>query len=417
MLKLVHIIPPALSLVLVLAWNLRSQGSIDTIEARNREWRSEIAAVTDAQHGDERGAGPRRRAVKSSGAAPDWRALATKAAKGSESMDLKSMLEVNRHMESMSDLDILAALDGMDAMGLDDREKAALEDLLIDPLIEKNPQLALERFVDRIGKDDDNIGWRLSTAMAGWAKLDATAAMAWFDRQIAAGTFDSRSLDGRSEARIEFEGAIAGELLGTSDAVVSRRISALPEDQRREALEQISFSELSPAAREAYVGLVRGLVPEDERDGSFSHMVSDLAEESGFEEVETFLNRIHATPEERQVSAKEAANTRLGAIAEDREVTAGDVDAMRAWVEKQAPGSADRITGEALGDAAQDGGEFNFDAASKLALDYHRRSGGDEVLAAFLESFAARSNSEQALPLLEQIRDPKLRERLRESLQ
>lgn len=415
--KVFHVIPPALSLVLVIAWNLRSQGSIREMEARNRELRSGIKAAGLGPQGEARGDGMRRRPVKSRAATLDWKAIAVKAGKGAESVDLKSMLEWSRQIEGMSDLEILEALDGMDAMALDDRQREALEDLLIDPLIEKNPQLALERFADRIGKDDDNIGWRLSTAMAGWVKADSTAAMAWFDRQIAAGTFDSRTLDGRSEARIEFEGALAGELLGSSDALVARRISALPEEQRREALEQISFSELSPAARDAYVGLVRGLVPADERDGSFSHMVADLAEESGFGEVDAFLNRVNATPEERLVSAKEAANTRLGMIAEDREVTAGDVDAMRAWVEKQAPGTTDRVTGEALGDAAQDGGEFNFDAASKLALEYHRRSGGDEVLAAFLESFAARSNSEQALPLLDQIRDPKLRDRLRDSLQ
>jgi hypothetical protein len=66
----------------------------------------------------------------------------------------------------------------------------------------------------------------------------------------------------------------------------------------------------------------------------------------------------------------------------------------------------DKVTGEAIADAAQDGGEFDFEDASKLALKYHRSSGNDEVLIAFLESFAARSNLEEALPLVDKISNP-----------
>lgn len=419
--KWIHVIAPCLSLSAVVAWNVSSHRAVVEKETRNHELKSRIEAVRsggaeDSVDGPSAG---RRKPAKARGAALDWKAIAAKAGASSDGsgMDLKTMLELNRRLEGMTDSEILAAFDEIDSMGLDPKRRAAMEELLIDPLIEKNPELALQRFVNRIGVDDDAIGWRLSSAMAGWAKLDPGAATAWLDQQIAAGVFESRTLDGRSEARIEFEGALAAELLGASTSAVAQRIAALPEEQRREALEQIAFSELNPAAREAYVGLVRSLVPADERAGSFSHVIADLVPEGGYQEVEGFLNSVRATPEERVVSAREAANTRLGTIAEDREVTARDVEEMRAWVEKQAPGTADRVTGESLGEAAQEGGEFDFAAASKLALDYHRRSAGDDVLAAFLESFAARSNSELAQPLLDQIRDPALREKLRESLQ
>jgi hypothetical protein len=158
--------------------------------------------------------------------------------------------------------------------------------------------------------------------------------------------------------------------------------------------------------------LVRGLVPQDERAGSFTHVISNLMPESGYAGVETFLNDIQATPEERAVSAREAANTRLEEIAGDRAVTREDVDTMRDWLERQAPGTADRVTGEALADAAQEGAEFSFSDASKLVLEYHQSTGNDDMLVAFIESFAARSNLELALPLADKIMDAQLRQDL-----
>jgi hypothetical protein len=74
------------------------------------------------------------------------------------------------------------------------------------------------------------------------------------------------------------------------------------------------------------------------------------------------------------------------------------------------------MTGEALAEASQDSEEFGFAQASKLALEYHQSSGNDEVLIAFLESYAARSNLEEALPLAEKISDPQKREEILEQL-
>jgi len=291
-----------------------------------------------------------------------------------------------------------------------------LEEMLVSPLIEHDPALALETFANRIPNEDDGVAWQLPGALAAWAKIDRAAASNWFDRQIESGLFDSKSLDGQSQPRMEFEGALVGELLGSDINAAGQRIAALPEEQRREALEQISFSELSPAAQKAYADLVRSLVPQDERAGSFTYVISDLVSEGGFSDVDRFLDDIGATSEERAVSAREAANTNLEEIASDRPLTSEDVDKVRDWLKQQAPGTEDRVTGEALADAAQEGGDFGFEEASKLALKYHRSSGNDDVLIAFLESFAARSNLEEALPLVDKISDPARRDEILKQL-
>jgi len=415
-LKTSDLIAPAVALGLVVSWNVFEMNSARRI--------SEECTVLKQMIADSgKPSGPRTREVRKTrsagGGGIDWKSVSRSMGDG-EGGDLVSGLrqtaDVQKQISDMDVDELLAALEEIRSLDLGDEERGQLESMLFDPLVEKDPAQALRYFADRIGNDDDAVGWQLSTAMAAWAKRDPAAAAAWFDQQIAAGVFEAKSLDGRSQARLEFEGALVGELLAGNPDAASQRLAALPEDQRREALEQISFSELDPDARAAYAALVRGLVPQDERAGSFTHVISDLVQNSGFDEVDRFLDQIQATPEERAVSAREAANARFEEIANERPLTRKDVDAMRQWIEKQSPGAADRVTGEALGDAAQDGGEFDFDAASKLALEYHRKSSGDEVLISFLESFAARSNSEQAIHLAEQIRNPERREEILEQL-
>jgi hypothetical protein len=414
-LKASNLIAPAAALVLVVSWNVMERNSARSLSEENDVLKQLIADT-------ERTSSARPREVRKTrpvvGGGIDWKTVSRGLQNNPDGLlpSIRQAADLGKRLDEMGVDELLAALDEIRSLDIGAEERGELEAMLFDPLVAKDPAMALKHFADRIGNDDDAVGWQLSSAMAAWAKRDPAAAAAWFDQQIASGTFDAKSLDGRSQARLEFEGALVGELLAGNPDAASARLAALPEDQRREALEQISFSELNSDAQAAYAALVRGLVPQDERAGSFTHVISDLVQNSGFDEVDRFLDQIHATTEERSVSAREAANARFEEIANERPITREDVDTMRQWIEKQSPGAADRVTGEALGDAAQDGGEFDFAAASKLALEYHRKSPGDDVLISFLESFAARSNSEQAIHLAEQIRNPNRREEILEQL-
>ena len=424
MLKASHIIAPAVALIAVLAWNVSQwravsdqQQQVDTLRTRITEARAHPAGTSSTKRNHVSKAKP----LPASGAI-DWkdfsaRLLGLDDEGGGAADDLRAMADIQKRISEMTRDELIAALAEIASLDMDAEEKASLEEMLMEPLIEKDPQYALEKFADRIKDDDDSVGWQLSSALTGWAKKDPAAATRWMDAQIAAGLFDSKSLDGHSQTRLEFEAALVGQLLGSDPAAAQNRIAALPEDQRREALEQISFSELSPAEQKLYAEMIRGFVPQDERAGSFTHVISELIPDGGYERVSSFLDDIQATPEEREVSAREAANARFEEIATDRAITGTDVDAMRKWLESEAPGTVDRVTGEALGDAAQEDGEFGFEQASALALEYHRKSGNDDVLVSFLESFAARSNLEQALHLADKISDPKRRQEIIESLQ
>lgn len=309
----------------------------------------------------------------------------------------------------MTKEELVAALDEIAGLDLSDDAREALESLIIAPLIREDPKFALERFADRINSESSAISWQLSTALSDLAKQDLAAATAWMDRQIADGRFDSKTLDGRSEERTRFESALMQNLLATDPEAAAQRLAAIPENERREVLEQIEFPELGPEDQKAYAELVRQLVPQDERAGSFAHIASELVDDSGYDKVSSFLDAVQATPDERAAAALQTAESRLQSLGSEREVTRADVDGLREWLTRQAPGQVDTITGKALAEAAQTDGEFGFEKASQLALQYQKSSSNDDVLVAFLKSYSARSNLDQAIQLADQISDQKLR--------
>lgn len=422
MLKAKYFIAPALALVAVAAWNIHQRRSLETAERETAEVERSIGERRPGGRSASGGAriSPVERPLAVGKDGPlDWRAISQRlanAGEGLEAGDLGAIASLQARLATMSDAELVAAIEEVESLGLDEDVLETLQEMLIEPLIEKNPELALNTFADRISDDPDGIGWQLSFALTEWAENDVAAAQAWLDRQIAAGVFESKSLDGRSEARLEFEAALLGALLEADPAAAERRLAALAEDERRETLEQVSFTDLDPAGQRAYAALVRGLVPEDERAGSFAYLVEDIVPDGGFQAVDSFFKLVGASAEERAVSARQAVRTQIEQIADERPVTGADIEEMRTWLANHDPDSIDRMTGRAIADATQDCSEFPFEAADRLAREYFRKTGNEQVIVAFLESFAARSNLEQALPLAQLISDAARREKILERL-
>ncbi|MEO7101672.1 MAG: hypothetical protein ABI162_20140 [Luteolibacter sp.] len=413
--KATYLIPPAAALMIVGSWNVMQMRSISSLENERADLRKRIASTTSGMTGADFLLASHSVNAKSGGAKDkiDWKSLGSQIVEMQQNdsvKDMRAMALFQQRLEKMTKEEMVAAMDEIAAMNLPADARAALEAMIIEPLIKADPELALTRFADRIQSDPDGVGWQLSNALKEWAKNDLSAATAWFDKQIADGTFDSKSLDGRSDTRLQFEGALLESLLGSDPDAAARRLAELPEDQRREVLQQLSFDELTPEQRNAYAQLVRGLVPQDEREGSFAHIASELVDQGGFSEVSTFLDGVKASASERAAAARDAADSYLEQLAQDGNVTAKDVDEMRAWLKTQAPELIDSITGKALAEAAQDHGKFKFAEAAKLALQYHESTGNDDVLVAFLESFSARSNLKEARHLAGMINDPAKRE-------
>jgi hypothetical protein len=401
------------ALVLATAWNVSQRRAITALQTEQAELGKKIAAASVSGPGS--AASPfaaRSTSAKRGGGGPiDWKALASQVtdSEGDDAKDLHAMLEFEQRVGKMSKDEILSALDEVAGLEMSDEARDALESLLIEPLIEQDPELALRHFADRIANEPDGIGWQLATALQEWAKKDLAGATAWFNQQIAAGTFDSKTLDGRSDLRIQYEGALLGNLLGVDVNAAGQRLAAMPEDQRREILQQISFDDLTVDQQRDYAALVREHVPESEREGSFAHIASEVVDQGGYSGVSAFLDSVNASPAERVAAAREAAEAKFEQLAHEGNITADDVDKLRTWLGSEAPGLVDSITGKAIAEAAQDDGKFTFEEASKLALKYNQNSKNDDVLVAFLKSYDARSNLDLAKHLAEMIKDPQRR--------
>lgn len=414
-LKPSHFIPPLAALVLVIAWNAAQIRSISALERSGgilREKISTAIAVVDPA-GIAQATG---KSVQTTAAKPlDWKNLAGAIAElrdGGSRTGMKAIMDLQKRLAGMSRDEILAALDEIAGMELSKDARDLLEATLAGRLAEIDPEALLNRFVGKIGDDLSIACGQLPEAMRQWAKRDRVAATAWFDAQIAAGTFESKTLEGRSDMRTQFEAALMESLLPTDLESAASRLAAIPEDQRREVLERLPFSDLTAEQREAYANLVREFVPQDERAGSFAHMASQFAAGDGYGNVTAFLDSVQATSDERAAAARQTAESQLQRLSLTDGVSRESVDQLRAWLDHQAPGQTDTITGKALGEAAQEGGKLSYEDASQLVLHYQQTSGGDDVLVAFLESYSARSNLELAQHLVEMISDPQRRQQI-----
>lgn len=345
----------------------------------------------------------------------DWRSmtkLLARLEKGISPAELLKFEHFQKQLADITDSGLIAAFDEIRSLQLDPGETALLEEAIIEPLIEKNPKLALETFADRTLSEPDGVGWFMSIALGEWAKSDTAAASAWLDARIAEGMFDSKTLDGGSEARLEFESALAETLLASDPQSLTRRIAALPADQRFAVLEQLSFTDFGEAAQQNYLDLIRGQIPPDEQAAALAGLAGELAVAEDYAAVDRLLDQANASPTEREVATSIAATSSIAEIADERTLTLTDLDPMRAWLTGHAPESVERLTGQAVANATQNGSRFGFSEAETIIRECHQRSGNDQLIEGFLESFSLGDGLEQALPLAALIKDDSRREEL-----
>ena len=320
-------------------------------------------------------------------------------------LDMRVAMRFRQRMEAMDAGEIIATLEEVAVLGLPDEARGDLERTLLESLIQKDPELALERFVDRAGSGEHWLGFLLSGALQAWAARDSEAADAWFDRQIAAGNFESKALDGVSNPRQMFESSIISALLASSPEAAARRLAGLPEDQRGNVMHMYFLTTVPEETQVVHAQLVRARVAAEDRAGTIASQASLLFRPGDYSAVTAYLERIDATPDERTACAMKAVQNMNPKIPGSNHLTREDFDSLREWVGIQAPELIETITGKALGEAAQGNRKMSFAAAAELAVDYGASDGAEEALAAFLTSWAASSNKEAARALAEKIAD------------
>ena len=337
-----------------------------------------------------------------------WKKLGVEITAMQSGGDLQGFLQLQEKILALSPEELISAFDEVAALDLPDESKERLQRLLFHQLCEKDPELAMKHCFEQINAEDENMRFQLVRTMTNWAGKNPAAAADWFDQQIAAGKFDSKSLDGKNKARMQFESALIGALISTDLAAATARLKSLPEDQQSDTL--CGFELTQGANLLAYANLVRGRLPQEAQEKVFAWHARNKVSE-GYAGVTEYLDRIKATPTERAVCVEKAATARIRQLSQDKKVSREDIDTMREWVASQGPGTTDRLTGKVLGESMKANQKLSFPEAAVLAAHYHTASGNDETLIGFLTSFDLKKQpSEQVRDMISMISDAKQRD-------
>jgi hypothetical protein len=404
------IIPPAIALILVGAWVVPQRRSMAVLETECALLQSTITAAESHSTTSPDPLETRRKII-------EWTKLGSQfqsnpmMSSGSSSFiigampDPREAIRFRQRMDAMSSAEIIAALDEIAALDLPPKVRENLEWTLLDSMARKDPAAALELMENRGLMKSYLYEYLISYTLQAWAQKDTAAAADWFDGQIAAGTFDSKALDGVSSSRQSLETTFIRILLGSSPEAAARRLAALPEDQRGDVMSMYDMSSVPEEIQLAHAALIRAQVPEKDQAGTIASQMINLVKRGDYSAATAYLDRIAATPAERTASAVKATRDMFPINPNSGKLSREDFDALREWVRDQAPDAVDKITVEALATNANGDYKITFAAAADLAVEYSAQSGDDEVLAGFLASNAAQRNKTIARDLAAKISD------------
>jgi len=406
---------PLVAVVGASIWLVRQRSEIADIHERISTIRGHIATARGIS--TDHSSGERPAAVKSTPTGKSsisWQRIAELTHERSQGIFAKQeLLRAEAKIHAMSPTELVAALGEIDALGLDIRSEGELMSKIIGVLGEKDPAAALDFLTDgelRLGLR----GNLPATILSKWAKADTHAATAWLDGRIASGALDSKSLDGKSYQRLGLEAVLLSQLISSDPAAASRRILALPENQRFNLFEALAQMRGTKKPTEgdlaAYTSLVRETLPTNAQAIAIIKPVRGIAQQPGYDKIDQYLESVSATPDERTSAVREAAQAKFRLLMDENRLTAETVDTFRQWAEKQSPDKVDQITGGALAGVSLNGANA-FNRAADLVSHYYEQTGKDEILIGFLVHGYADQNKEKARTLAAKISDPELRQR------
>jgi hypothetical protein len=340
----------------------------------------------------------------------DWKGFAGKINQSGDDDggDVRAMMRIRWRLLDMSAEDLFAQLDEIVALDIDLPARQPLQMLVLDTLIDKDPKRVIDRFSSEIGDEDSWIRQPLLTALRNWAETEPAAAIAWLDRQIAAGKFESRSLSRENRTLLDCQGRLVGALLRIDPGAAFARVASLPEEQGEVFFREGFCREVEEGNDAAFAKLVRDHVPPDKVGGFLASKAMVLASQGGYEQVDGLIASAEATDAEKKNIVERVMTHQLEMI--NGPDIADALDMARAWGATHSPGSVDAVTGQAL--ANWQNRDPDFRLISKLVLQYNERSSGDAVLAEFLKTSQAFW-ADLSMPLIDQIKDPTLREEIR----
>ncbi len=320
--------------------------------------------------------------------------------------DRQWLSQLEEKLRSMTPEELIVEMDRIAALF---SYHPALEQMVLRPLIKKDPEKPLRHLIGRLDGWTNSLSIPLIHAMQVWAKRDLAKATAWFDEQAASGAFDGKRLNDRSLLD-RFHGAVIGVMISQDREAAALRFAMVPEKNRNDLISlNISFWAEEIRDHAAYASFIRETMPERDR----LWPIAAFAEAIPYENVGDYLDAIDATLDERMESAGKAAEMRIQNISAEEAITRSEIDSIREWAGKVAPRAVGKVTGVALARSTDINTALSFGEAAELALEYHAETKDDDVLVGFLDSYAGYSNKAAGRVIAKNIIDPVRRKNLR----
>jgi hypothetical protein len=433
--KLTHIVPPVLALIIAAAWLANLRVAKSTVKQDNALLREKIANSRNSSISqNERARVREKREIQPSedeinlaaewvNTSRDWKKLllfVNDDVENSFSAEAWARLE-NLALE-MSGEELTTAYTEMADISILTRIRDRVEWLMLRELEKKDPAFAFGQYIAKY--QTEGVVPQGVARFNEWIARDPAAATAWYDSQLAAGTFD-KSLDGKSPALLPFEGALISSLLATDPASAEQRLNAVPPDQRGEMISQYIKS-VAEKDHNAFADLLRRTMPVEQYMGLIKSKVMPFNYLNDPVAIQKNLDRIAATPDERStLMATEAGIIMDLAAARPRDPTRETFDEFRKWAQAVDPTSADLATGAGFAKYLErSSNEYpniaeEQDFVEKLAIEYHDSGAGDAILIPLIEGSGTGKISfpkDKARVLATKISDPILREELLQKL-
>lgn len=431
--KLTHIAPPILALIVAAAWLTYLRGSISTVQQENALLREKITNSRNASRSPSERTMQKRESRSSDNegkpstewvsTSRDWKKILlflNDDLEGSYYYEVESRLE--KLTLEMSAEELTAIFTDMTEMSISTRVRNRVEWFMLRELEKKNPAFAFGQYIAKYqaeGELPQGIG-----RFSEWIARDPAAATAWYDSQLNTGTFD-KSLDGKSPALLPFEGALISSLLETDPASAEQRLNAVPPDQRGQMISQY-FKNVAEKDQVAFADMLRRTMPVEQYMGLIKSKVMPFNYLNDPASIQKNLDRIAATPDERSaLLATEARIIMDLAAARPKDPTRDTFDEFRQWAKVVDPASADLATGAGFAKYLERRSKENPNIAEeqnfieKLAIDYHDSGAGDAILIPLIEGSGTGNISypkDKARALANKISDPILREELLQKL-
>jgi len=408
---------PDLSLLLAVAGGLgffllqhRSAGQMEEENARLSQ-RIEAWEKRVESSAEEENSGPSAKALAKSGPSgmAKLAAILRNADNGNPAAFRESlMLESQFRTLDVASLERMIA--DARAADLSEEDREHIVGKLLEVLVEKDPVRAFavieEGFTGKTPREIQQQLSKRSGLFEKWILRDGPQALAWLDRQIAAGLFESRSLAGTSTVRQEYESLI---FLRAKDG---SRIAALDPLDRLPTLQSWRFQSLKPEEQAAFANVARtsGLKPSEVAE-ALKPLLNRAMGSGDLAGADAFFERVSPTPEELPLLSEAAAGTAMFALGKMADQLTGDeVPAIRAWLTDKSAGG-DAYIGSMIGKGYSNGWDSSqiFTTLDRLQKDQP----SDELISNFLIS-ASQGNKQKldratALELANRISDPQKR--------